>query len=282
MVTWRACGADEAAEIDAWLVAHGRGPVCALANLREFGMVAAGGEEPFAIRFWRAKGGEGLIGLTRNGVMLPQLGEVTDFAHLRAALRGQEVAGAIGTTDCVARICAALLPEDTPRLRDETEPAFRLSLADLIIPPHEGLHLAPIRGEDVDFVIRWLIDYDIELCLNTPEEARAEAPWTIAQWRAADSHRLLWRGDTPVAMTGFNARLEDLVQVGAVYCPPGLRRHGYARAAVALHLAEARGQGIAQARLWAASDNAARAYRAIGFVPDGAVRMVRLMAPVTL
>ena len=78
----------------------------------------------------------------------------------------------------------------------------------------------------------------------------------------------------PVAMTGFNARLPEIVQVGAVYTPPLLRNKGYARLAVALHLAEARETGTRHAVLFAASDAAARAYQAIGFLPTFAFALV--------
>jgi predicted GNAT family acetyltransferase len=59
--------------------------------------------------------------------------------------------------------------------------------------------------------------------------------------------------------------LPDVVQVGGVYTPPALRGKGHARLALALHLAEARGKGVGRAILYAFSEPAARAYRAIGF-----------------
>jgi predicted GNAT family acetyltransferase len=66
-------------------------------------------------------------------------------------------------------------------------------------------------------------------------------------------------------VAGFNATLPEIVQIGGVYTPAALRGKGYARRAVALHLAEARAAGVARAVLFAANDAAARAYQAIGF-----------------
>ena len=63
--------------------------------------------------------------------------------------------------------------------------------------------------------------------------------------------------------------MPEAVQIGGVYTPPALRRKGLARRAVALHLAEARAQGSEMAVLFAASDNASRAYEAIGFERRG-------------
>ena len=70
-------------------------------------------------------------------------------------------------------------------------------------------------------------------------------------------------------MTGFNAELPTIVQIGGVYTPPPLRGQGFARHAVALHLDEARRRGVGRATLFSASESAARAYSAIGFEPIG-------------
>jgi hypothetical protein len=48
---------------------------------------------------------------------------------------------------------------------------------------------------------------------------------------------------------------------------------------VALHLAEARARGVARARLFAVSDPAARAYRAIGFGPADPVGLLLFADP---
>jgi predicted GNAT family acetyltransferase len=58
-----------------------------------------------------------------------------------------------------------------------------------------------------------------------------------------------------------------------------LRNRGYARQAVALHLAEARASGVRRAVLFAASEPAERAYRALGFQPAGRMSIVLLLEP---
>ena len=83
----------------------------------------------------------------------------------------------------------------------------------------------------------------------------------------------------PVAMTGFNARLPEVVQIGGVYTPPELRGNGYAKLAVALHLIEARTAGATRAVLFAASESAARAYIAIGFQPAGQFSLLLFTNP---
>jgi predicted GNAT family acetyltransferase len=81
----------------------------------------------------------------------------------------------------------------------------------------------------------------------------------------------------PVAFTGFNAALPDVVQVGGVYTPPFGRARGFARAAVAGSLLHARDRGAVRAVLFTDVDNAPaqRAYRALGFEPVGDWGLVR-------
>ena len=101
------------------------------------------------------------------------------------------------------------------------------------------------------------------------EDSEQKAKDDIESYIAANSHRVLYRGDTPVAMTGFNAVLPEAVQIGGVYTPPAARSRGLARTAVAMHLQEARSRGVAHAILFAASPQACKAYEAIGFARTG-------------
>jgi uncharacterized protein len=87
-------------------------------------------------------------------------------------------------------------------------------------------------------------------------------------------------GTTPVAYSGSNAMLPDVVQIGGVWTPPERRGRGYARCVVAGSLVAARKQGVARAVLFADPANAAAraAYLSIGFVIVGDYGLV-LLAP---
>ena len=74
----------------------------------------------------------------------------------------------------------------------------------------------------------------------------------------------------------------DLVQIGGVYTPPGLRGQGHARRAVALHREEARAEGIRTAILFASGAAACRAYEAIGFERIGSYALSILRKPVAV
>ncbi len=117
-----------------------------------------------------------------------------------------------------------------------------------------------------------------------------ESPYAMRYWQA-DRGVLAWRGTAscfrccrliwhrmrrPVATTGFNAALPEVVQIGAVYVPPAHRGHGHAARAVALHLAQARKAGTRRAVLFSASAVAGRAYLRIGFRATGRMTIVFL------
>ena len=125
---------------------------------------------------------------------------------------------------------------------------------------------------DVATAVAWRQAYDAELHLGASSVEDAEAQ--VQRWIAEDTHRFLMIDGTPAAMTGFNAVLPDIVQVGGVYTPPSARNRGLARHAVALHLAEARDAGVSRATLFAATNAAVACYRPLGFERIGDFALV--------
>lgn len=239
------------------------------------------------MRLWLARRGAticGVLGLTGDGILLMQVPDpgLADLGALPALLRGAPLTAMNGEAGQVARMQAALgIPASRVRMQRD-EPLCVIDLATLAPAGGEGTRLRPFGSQD-DFLVGWRRDYMIEAGTVAPgpgaeEEARAE----VARAIAADSHRLLEVAGRPVAMTGFNARLPDMVQVGGVYTPPSLRGQGHARTAVALHLAEARAAGARRAVLFAASGAALRAYAAIGFRQVGEYRLMFCDGTLTL
>jgi RimJ/RimL family protein N-acetyltransferase len=254
-----------------------------LANLRAQGLGQDGfpSDHPHASRFWLLPDA-GLVALSRGGMLMPLFGDACDPAPLRAVLRGQRVEGALGPARAVRTLLSALGLTAEPSRKDEDEPAFALDLASLSIPVRPGAALVPAADAHRPLLLAWREAYHTE-SLGTPaEEARTLAKADVDRMIDRGNHRLLLADGQPVALTGFNAALPDIVQVGGVYTPPALRGRGHARLAVALHLAEARAAGVARAVLFAASPAAARAYRAIGFQPNGSFALVLFAAPATI
>jgi hypothetical protein len=154
------------------------------------------------------------------------------------------------------------------------EPSFLLGLSNLQMPKTEGFLLHPLNAAPHDLMVQWRADYEFETLAVPQQDAIARSEKQIRSFMAIDSHRVLFNGDTPVAMTGFNATLPEIVQVGGVYTPPAHRSKGFARIALAMHLAEVAVDGVTEAVLSAATEFAARAYTAIGFERTGDFALV--------
>lgn len=247
--------------IEAFLAARIETSLFPLGNLARHGI--AGGH-PHAMTFWGAGDPlEGVLGLTDGGIVLPQLPPAL-ARDAASALRGQSVVGIIGESQQVAALREATGLAAAPAQLDRDEGLMALALADLRPPPTDGLTLAPLSAASRNLLLRWRTDAQRE-AYGAGENAEAQAKSDIDAWLTAGTHRVLLRDQRPVAMTGFNARLPGIVQVGAVWTPPEHRRRGLARAAVALHLAEAQAEGIARAALFTANPFAASAYKALGF-----------------
>lgn len=282
-MTWRRVTDADIPALVAILRDNISGAMFPLDNLNTYGL---DGDAPRAMRFWIS--GDSALGLSNEGMVMPVTPDLPAHrggAHwdgLIPSLRGEPVKGVIGATHAVHGFRDAAQLTDAPAHMDTDEPGFRLRLADLDVPDCAGLTLSPITDALQPTICAWRAAYEVEAIGNRPDAAQAIAQTAVASYRAKDSHRVLLRDGVPVAMTGFNARIDDIVQIGGVYTPPELRRQGLARRAVALHLIEARDQGATLALLFAATDNAARAYRAIGFAPNGGFTLFLLSAPVAI
>ncbi|WP_333711956.1 GNAT family N-acetyltransferase [Yoonia sp.] len=249
-----------------------------LSNLRRYGMAGGHGRAMSFWLNWRDGRITDALGLSDEGFLFPQC-PTGPWGALAAVLAGQAIKGLLGAEDQVAalRRCLALDPD--AKALDTTEPQFTLPLADLVIPDKAGFRLVPLDAAFRDIATRWRAAYIMEVMQVPGEDGDAKAVQDVDNYIAAGSHRVLLRDGSPVAMTGFNADLPEAVQIGGVYVPPVLRRQGLARRAVALHLAEARANGVGTAVLFAASDNAARAYQAIGFRRVGAFSVLVFGSP---
>lgn len=272
-------GPEDRTAIDAILTGRIDQAMFPLTNLRAHGLGRGDfpSDHDHALRVWRI--GNSLIALSRSGMLLPLLDGTPDLSGLRAALKDLTVIGAVGPAASTRPVLAALGLSRLPTATDRDEPGFTLALDRLAIPDCPGTSLRPLAPPDLPLVTAWRTTYIGEVLGQTGAEARAKAEADLASYLAKDSHRLLLLDGTPVALTGFNATLPEIVQVGGVYTPPDLRGRGYARRAVALHLDEARRKGAGRAVLFAASEAAARAYRAVGFQPAQPFTLFLLATP---
>lgn len=249
-------------EVDAFLAAHVTHAMFPLTNLRQHGVT---GDHPHALTLWLTRRGGRLtdvLALSRAGMVLPVLPS-QDYAAAARVLAGHAVAGVLGRQDW-ARGVAQACPLTSPRTLDRDEPQFLLDLNDLQVAPGSG-QLIPLAEAPEATIKTWIHAYMIE-ALDTPKaQADREVSVRYDRYCSAGSHVVLMEGPQPLAMTGFNARLPQIVQIGGVYTPPDLRGQGHARRAIGQHLAQAKAAGVQRAVLFSASDAASQAYRAVGF-----------------
>jgi RimJ/RimL family protein N-acetyltransferase len=262
----RATPADRA-QIEAFLSPHAERAMFPLNNLAHYGMP---GGHPFAVTLWLARqNGQITDVLTQSdsGMVMPFLPS-QDYAAAARALRGRAVIGIVGPRPCARGVAAATGLTRATKSLDQDEPLFALTLASMTLPDGPG-EILPLTAAPPDILKSWMLDYQLNTLNTPPDQAHQQAQDGYARYTTTGSHMVLMDSDTPLAMTGFNAQLPHIVQIGGVYTPPALRGQGHARRAVALHLMQARNRGVHRATLFSASDMAARAYRAIGFSQIG-------------
>ncbi len=247
-------------------------------------------DHPASAAFWVAEDADRLVAavsLTRNGnATVAAAGAEglpgTVWAGLAAALRGEAVKGLNGEEEAVARFCPALGIDRGAATLDRADPHFALDLAAMTIPEGAG-QAAVVTEADLPVLGEWRLRYEVE-ALGRADTAAARAAAAQVARRFVDERCavLLREGEAPVSLTAFNARMPGAVQVGGVYTPPERRGRGHARRAVALHLAMARDDGVGRAVLFAASESAAAAYKAIGFRRIGDYRLIDFAMPQTV
>ena len=259
-------GADRDALVD-FMSAHAAILMFPLTNLITYGM--AGGH-PRAMSAWVAKKGgkiTDVVAISDEGLVFPCCPNA-DWAAVAQVVKGRSIKGFIGEERQVAALRNAVGLSRKADL-DAIEPAFALDIAKIVMPDTMGFTLKPLTAAPMELLTAWRTDYQISTLEAPAAEAKDRATCEINAYIAKDSHRVLFKDDVPVAMTGFNAELPEIVQIGGVYTPPDLRSRGFARIALAMHLSEVSVKGVTQAVLSAANEAAAKAYVALGFERTG-------------
>jgi hypothetical protein len=206
------------------------------ANLRIAGLDDRG--ERYQASYLGAFRGAELVGVIAhcwNGMILPQAPQTGDMFALAGAvlklptiaLRG--ITGASGDDRQVSAIMSRL-DVGTNVQMDQVEGLFSLDLAELRLPPSlaQG-HVTCRRAEERDFqpLLAWRLAYDVEALSRRDDAAKAD---DTAAWLRDQLHRgEVFVLEDPssgslLATSAFNATLSDMVQIGAVYTPPPMRR----------------------------------------------------------
>lgn len=230
-------------------------------------------------QFWRNDPLTDVLCIAPSGMIQPVFTQ-SYVAGLSKALTGQTVIGVVGTAQSVAVVKAAVtLPK--PAL-DRIEPGYELSLRNLKMPDIAGLSLVPYALAPRPALIAMRTAYYIEALDAAPRDAPARAIAHVEAGLETNSYRVLMKGNTPLAISGFNTDVGDIVMIGGVYTPPEYRGHGFAGKAIAMHLASVQERGVERAVLSAANVAAGKAYEKIGFEKMATFCITVLENPVTI
>ena len=266
--------------LEAFLRLHADSSMFLRSNARAEGLDYHG--KPLQAEYVAAFDGDRIVAVVAhcwNGMLLVQAPvDVAAVARAVVEHSGRPVTGLSGPAAHVVAARRALGLEHRPTPKHGREELFALDLEDLVVP-------APLadgrwgcrrpREVELDLVTDWRLAFYDE-ALHRPQAVglRDEAAEDVRQIHERRMDWLLTDGDRPVAYSAFNAELPDIVQIGGVWTPPGLRGKGYGRAVVAGSLLDARREGVTRAVLFAEREDAKRAYLGIGFRAVGEFGLV--------
>ncbi len=225
---------------------------------------------------WDGDAVVGVVGHTWNGMLLIQADTALDELAAAAVERsGRRVTGFSGPLDQVRAARAVLGLTETAAMLDADETLMALSLDRIVIPPALARGELRVRratgdAQERDTLVAWRAAYMVETdTASSTAAAEARAAKWFDNGLGKNAPWIAEHAGVPVAMSQFNARVPDCVQVGGVYTPPALRCRGFARAVVAGSLLAEREAGATRAILFTPSPDALAAYRAIGFAVIG-------------
>ena len=288
-MTVRALQAEDAPALVSFLSEYAESSMFLLSNMARAGIgnpdVAYGGE------YWAVfDDSEKIVGVAAhysNGNIMVQAPQAEPRYRLASHMRlhiSRQVAGVLGPDEQVVTLLEVFGLEQADYALNVAENLFYLAhetyvSAGLPDPDLEVVHWA---DADAGILRPWLLSYRKEALGQEPtEDVEAIVSEDLANARDFDRFVLLLNG-VPVCLAGFNARYEDMVQVGPVWTPPERRRLGYARYLLGRMLESAFEEGVRSAILFTGTFHEARAYRALGFELVGDYRLAVLKAPVSV
>ena len=172
-----------------------------------------------------------------NGNVFVQAGGQATIPHaLTTAFRAEiphPVAGIFGDADQAADMIDQLGLGDADFAINASDVLYTLDLADLIVPVNvraDGFQMVDAEKLDRSTLLRWLRAYEIE-ALGAQDTPLLDSKIASRLVHALDA-RTMWGlivDGKPVSLSGFNAQLPEMVQVGPVWTPVEQRSNGYAR-----------------------------------------------------
>ncbi|KZL05462.1 Acetyltransferase (GNAT) family protein [Pseudovibrio axinellae] len=279
---------DDAYAVEAFLMSRAFSSMFLLSNMDKAGLEYTG--EAFSGEYWAAydKANEiqGVFAHFWNGNLMAQAPDPEARQALTThflANAERPLAGVLGDSEQARPILNTLNLPDHAFNTNRSEGLYQLELDKLHLP--EGASSARFKlisaaEAQKSLLSSWLKDHELEALGAEPTQKHEEHIRTrVKQMQAGHSAWVLLDEGQPVSLSGFNATLPEIVQVGPVWTPPEHRSQGYARTIVALTLQAAKERGVQKSVLFTDNAAAVKAYEAIGYQQNGCFHLALLKEP---
>lgn len=263
--------------LKAFLSQHADTSMFLRSNLRTAGLV--NGNQRFQGIYVAAIENESITAVAAhywNGMLAVQAPiYLEQIVRVAVAKSNRMITAISGEAQQVHKTRKALKLENRPTQLNESEILLSLALDKLRIPPALASKEVECRNplpEELDLLAQWRVAFSVEALGETETpQLLANCHQRLEASQSEASNWVLITGNTPVAYCAFNARLDDIVQIGGVYTPPALRNRGYSKCVIAGCLLAAKSQGVKKALLFTSKNNiAAQAvYKGVGFEATG-------------
>ncbi|WP_057463852.1 GNAT family N-acetyltransferase [Pseudovibrio sp. POLY-S9] len=232
---------------------------------------------------------KGVLAQFWNGNLMSQAPDLNALETLTTHFRevaNRPVAGMVGDGEQASFVLNKLNFPANAYNTNRSEGLYQLALEDLQLSEKatsDQFSLIPTSEADTLLLFDWLKAYELEAFDGeASEEHDKHITNRVMEMQKSGNAWVLLDREQPVALSGFNATLAEIVQVGPVWTPPEHRNNGYARATVALTLDLVKQQGVRRSVLFTDNPAAAKAYEAIGFKQNGSFHLALLKEPVEL
>ncbi|MBX3501955.1 MAG: GNAT family N-acetyltransferase [Alphaproteobacteria bacterium] len=207
-----------------------------------------------------------------NGRVLLQLPErASDVLDVLAAAAPRDFVEVSGPTAQVERSLMHLWLRDRPIVSRHDCSLMTLGAESFRAPDvlgSAGIDFRPPMGEELALLGDWHAAFREELWgVPRSEENDLDARQWVRRAHDLRQGMVVTVNDKPVAYAAATAKLDDWVNIGAVYVPPEMRGRDYAKCAVAGIVRDAQRDGVTHACLTAEKEMPASigAYTAVGF-----------------
>jgi RimJ/RimL family protein N-acetyltransferase len=280
--------ASDKGSLRAFLEAHGDTTMFLQGNSERAGLEYEG--KPYQAHYVAAFLAERIVGVvahwSSNRLALEAPVElVGELVRNTLRISQRQVIGMAGCCDQVERAREDLGWDLSPTLVASREILYRLELNLLRVPNALASGQQECRipsGADLELLTTWRANYLVEALGRTMDQAKAIADGSkLADLAQESSLFVLNTEGECVAMTAFNTRTRNCVQVGGVWTPPKWRSQGFARSVVAGSLISARETGATRSILFTGEENyAAQAcYSGLGYEVVGDYMLVDFLDP---